>query len=259
MLTCYDNKIFVYGCYGPQIYDTTAHTWLKTSFPVDTIAGRWDGVISRYGNDLFVFGAPGFNKLKFYNVVKMDLSTLAYQMLQAPLPIKQYDAYPAYAQKDDKLLIVYPHADSVYLFDFVTQKGRFAAQNILKASSSNNFVPYTFGKYQDYLYVYNNQTAELKRISLNSYIWETVFLPAKVRDFLSGYNSFQGAVFDGILLLFSYELNAAVCCDLQTGEWGNGNFGFIPFPTFETRFTNDSEFYFLDSFDTKIWKVTLVH
>jgi len=255
MLTVFDNKIFIYGCYGLMIYDTTAHTWQRTTFPIDTIGGRWDGALAKYGNNLYVFGAPGFTRPNYYKAVKMDLNTLKYQLLPEQLPITKYDCYPAYAQKDNKLLIIYPHADSVYLFDLLTEKGKFVAKNIMKDEQTYDVI-YDFGKYEDYLYIYNEISREFKRISLNSYLWESITIPLEAQQFVASFG-YSGAVFDGILMLYTPNYSTCICYDIQNNKWGYGNYNAPNSYFFETRFTTDTEFYFLSLSDTHVWKVTL--
>ena len=174
MLTCFSDKIFIYGCYGLMIYDTTAHSWQRTTFPIDTISGRWDGALSKSGNSLYVFGIPEFSIPKYYNVVKLDIPSLTLEMLPEPLQMKKQDTYPAYTDFNNKAIMLFPHQDSVYVFDMQTQKGRFTAKNIFKTDSHtvSYEVPFIFGKEGNYLYVYEKATRDFRRLNLYTFDWE---------------------------------------------------------------------------------------
>jgi hypothetical protein len=261
MLTCFDNKVFVYGCYGLMIYDTTAKSWQKTNFPIDTMNGRWDGALARHNNDLFVFGAPGFMRPKFFNVMKMDLISLQNAMLEAPLPFQKYEPYPAYAQTENTIMIIYPRVDSIYLFDFTTEKGKCVAKNELKVGTNTPYdiVPYAFGKHGNYLYVYKKDSFQLKRINLSTYQWETIEIPRNVLRYkLENMVGASGAVFDGFLLLFKGNPIDAICYEIETNTWGNVNYDGSSVPFFESRHTNEKEFFYLDHYNDEVWRATRV-
>lgn len=262
MLTCYSNKILIYSCYGLMLYDTTAKSWLRTTFPIDTIKGRWDGALSKFGNSLYVFGAPGFLAPKYYKVVKMDITTLEIDTIPEPLPISQYEAYPAYAETDSKLLIVYPRSNSVYLFDSETQKGTFVAQNIIKVNLSDpcSMVSYAFGKYGNYLYIYEKTGCVLKRINLSSFTWESIDIPQEVKQTLATHTNSSGAIFDGLLVLYVGTLNQAICYDIASNKWGHSNYDIGNSGWFESRYTTDNSLYILNRSEppATVWRVTRI-
>lgn len=268
MLTGYSDKLLVLGCWFARLYDTTAKSWQDISFPRDTVYNRWDGALAKFGNYLYVFGSPEFNVAKFRKVVKYDLNTLSCEMLPESLPTQRYEPYPAYADTGNKILIVYPRLDSVYLFDSNTEKGKFAAANEMKdnADESLDIPYYAFGKYNNYLYLYCKTTCRLKRINLTTFVWEEINIPQEVKNVLSAYTTSNGAVFDGLLLLFkgttgtTTNSNRAICYDIASDKWGYSNYGARPNAFFETRFTTDVSFYFIDIGGgyTSAWKITRV-
>jgi hypothetical protein len=260
MLTGYSGKLLVLGCWFARQYDTTAKTWQDTVFPRDTVYNRWDGALAKFGNYLYVFGSPEFNVAKFRKVVKYDLNTLHCEMLSEPLPTNRYEPYPAYAETGNKILIVYPRLDSVYLFDSATEKGKFVAANELKddADESVDTPYYAFGKYGNYLYIYGKTKCRLKRIDLTTYAWEEISIPQETKNSLAEYTASSGALFNGLLLLFRRTSDGAIAYDIASNKWGTSNYDKSLYGFFETRFTSDNAFYFVNIGNVSVMKITRV-
>lgn len=263
MITGFDNKLFILGCWAPMIYDTLAKTWWHTPLPRDTVCNRWDGALAKFGNSIYVFGYPAINGHKypkFYNVVKFDITASNYEALSEPLPIKQYEPYPAYAETGNKILIVYPRLDSIYQFDANTEKGKFVAANELKdiTDTSLNGPYYAFGKYGNYLYLYSFKDCKLKKVDLTTFAWEEINIPQEVKNILTGNTYSNGAVFDGLLLLYRGTDYQALSYDIALNKWGYSNYDPESNLFFESRFTNDKNLYILCPTPTAVWKVTRV-
>jgi hypothetical protein len=170
-------------------------------------------------------------------------------MLNELLPYKKYEPYPAYAELNSKVMLIFPRLDSVYLFDYTTEKGKSVAKNELKVVNTSLSLPvsYAFGKYKNYLYVYEKASCQLKRINLLTYQWEIIRITQEIKNILSDYTSANGAVFDGLLLLFKNNSKVAICYDIEKDIWGYSNINYPNSIFYESRFTTDTEFYYLNT------------
>jgi hypothetical protein len=259
MLTCYSDKILVYGSYDIMLYDTTSKSWQTTSIRGDSVRGRWDGAIGKINNSVYAFGAPfHMESPRHYNVMKLDVTTLALEELPEPLASNKYQAYPAYETYGSKILIVYPRLDSVYLFDTETQKGRFVAKNEFKVPESE-FIgapPYAFGSYNNSLYIFNKLTKELGSINLSTFVWSKLEIPSEIKGAAENYAN--GGIFNGLLLLFNGGNPKALCYDIKTNIWGYGNCDIHSDLYFETSYKNSNQFYFIDMPMDTVWRVTRI-
>lgn len=259
MLTCYSDKILVYGSYDIMLYDTVSKSWQTTSIRGDSVRGRWDGAIGKINNSVYAFGAPFHpESSRHYNVMKLDVTTLALEELAEPLASNKYQAYPAYETYGNKILIVYPRLDSVYLFDAETQQGRFVARNELKVPESEllDGPLYAFGSYDNSLYLFNKSTKELGSINLSTFVWNKIEVPSKIKEAAGNYAN--GGIFDGLLLLFNGRNPKALCYDIKKNIWGYGNCDIHSDLYFETSYKNSKQFYFIDMPMDTVWCVTRI-
>lgn len=266
MMTGSETELYVYGAYsGFFVYSLSANGWSKTfSFPKDTVGWRWDGAIGYLNGKVYVVATPSHNVNydsfpKYYNIIEADPLTGSIAALPELLPFRTWDSYPAYGSFNNKIAVIFPRLDSVYVFDSISKKGKFVAQNILKVSSSNYWHYYSFGMSNQYLYVFKTTTKEFYRFGLQSYKWEKIEIDPQILSVTPAY--VRGGMFRDLFCLWGSGMDIAIVFNTLTGKWLKANKD-IPNDNFllgeSSFFATRNALYVVEVFSRNLWRITLV-
>ncbi|MCL6098595.1 MAG: hypothetical protein M1391_08470 [Bacteroidetes bacterium] len=266
MMTGNETELYIYGAYGGFfVYDLSRNDWRSTfSSYSDTVSWRWDGAIGYLGGKVYVIATPSHNVNidsfpKYYNIIEADPITGSITALPELLPFRTWDSYPAYGSFNNKIAVIFPRLDSVYVFDSISKKGKFVAQNILKVSSNGYWHFYSYGMNNEYLYVYKTTTKEFYRFSLQSYNWEKIEINSQILSAMPTYT--RGGMFRGLFCLWGSGLNVTLVFNTLTGKWVEAS---IDIPNYDfimnesSFFATSNALYVVEVFSRNLWRITLV-
>jgi hypothetical protein len=267
MMTGTDSELFVYGAYGGFfIFDLSKKGWTATHFfRSDTVSWRWDGAIGYAKEKVYVIATPkhsvNVNSFpKYYNILEVDPKLGKVVALPALLPFTQYEYYPAYGTYKEKIAVIFPNLDSVYVFDANKKTGSFVAKNIFKLVLPDYYnMNYIFGTNKEYLFLLNRGTKEFYKFSLEKFTWEKIEIPNEILLRLTG--RLGGSMFRNLFCVWIEKSEVALVYNNDNGKWieankdiSNDNFllGECSF------FATSSALYSVEVMSKNLWRISLV-
>jgi hypothetical protein len=257
MLSGYLDKIFIYGSHGKySVYYTENKTIVIFSTVNDTITWRWDGAFATVNKLMFIFAIAIDSRSDYQKVLTFNPVTYEIKASSVINPFNLH-MYPASTVIDNKILILYPTSDSLYVFNTLTMTEQFVSKNLLKIQFNGKV--YSSGVYGDGFYVYGNTVKQLFRINTTTYTWEEIIIPDSIKTKIDQYA--LGGIIGNKLCLFNQRNNSKmiIAYNVETQKWLIGpqnNLVDLGEPYF---YSTKTGLYVAEVFSKKLWKISLIN
>lgn len=257
MIAGYSDRIYIYGSYGKySVYYIENKTIVHFSTVNDTISWRWDGAFVTVEDMMYIIAIAIGNRSDYQKVLTFNPKTYEIKPTSTTNPFTIH-MYPAAAATSDKIMILFPTSDSLYVFNTISMTGQFVSKNQLKNQFNEKI--YSSGIYEGSFYIYSKTVKQLFKINTQTYNWDEIIIPDSIKSIIDQYA--LGGIVGNKLCLFNKRNNSKpiVAYNMATRKWlvGVSNSTMdISEPYF---YSLNNELYIAEVFSKKLWKVSLTN